>query len=162
MAFMLMFFLTIANIEVLSSANSTNQFQGDKNTGNNVFARHSNRVLLLNVGGELMYATRDTLTYIPNTILASIFTNNINNNQSSLIQRDNNGKIFLDLPPNLFKHALEEIRRWKNRANRSADRQIKPSSWNVKKEFDEMLVSIGLGKYRQSKNDHPDVWRYAI
>jgi hypothetical protein len=76
-----------------------------------------------------------------------------------LIERDDNGKIFLDFSPILFKHALEQIRRWKNRANRSADQQIKPPSWNVKKEFDEMLAALGLGKYRQSKNHHSDIWK---
>lgn len=156
---MLVFFLTKANSEVLWKATPSNERQGEKSTRNNLYVRKSNKVLVLNVGGELMYASRDTLTYIPNTILTSIFTNDINNNQSSLVQRDNNGKIFLDLPPTLFKHALEQIRRWKNRANRSADQQIKPLSWNVKKEFDEMLVSLGLGKYRQSKKNHFDILR---
>lgn len=159
MAFMLMFLLAKANSAVLiSSSNLPSQLQEERSTGNIFFAKNRNRVLHLNVGGELIYATRETLTYIPNTILASIFTNS-NINQSNLIERDNNGKIFLDFPPTLFKHALEQIRRWKNRANRSADQQIKPPSWNVKKEFDEMLVALGFGKYRQSKNHHFDIWK---
>ncbi|CAF1056912.1 unnamed protein product [Adineta steineri] len=32
----------------------------------------------------------------------------------------------------------------------SADREILPPSWHVKNEFDEMLVSLGLAKYRQN------------
>lgn len=110
----------------------------------------SNEVFLLNVGGELMYATRDTLTYVPNTVLSSIIFST-RKNRSKLIQHDENGRIFLDLSPVLFKHALEQLRRWKNRGNMSADREILPPSWHVKKEFDEMLVLLGLAKYRQSK-----------
>ncbi|CAF1249972.1 unnamed protein product [Rotaria sordida] len=157
MAFMLMSLLAKANSAVLmSSSNPSSQLQEERRTGNIFFAKNRNKVLHLNVGGELIYATRETLTYIPNTILASIFKND-NINQSNLIERDNNGRVFLDFPPILFKHALEQIRRWKNRANRSADQQIKPPSWNVKNEFDEMLRALGLGKYRQSKNHHSDI-----
>jgi hypothetical protein len=155
MAFIWMFFIAKGNGEVLISVNSSNQFQDERSNGDIFSPKNSKKVLLLNVGGELMYASRDTLTYIPNTILASIYTNN--NNQSSFIQRDNNGKIFLDFPPTLFKHALEQIRRWKNRANRSADREIKSPSWSNKMEFDEMLQSLGLSKYRQSKNYDFDI-----
>jgi hypothetical protein len=104
------------------------------------------------VGGELMYTTRDTLTYIPNTVIASIILSTTKN-RSKLIQHDENGRIFLDLPPILFKHALEQLRRWKNRANMSADREILPPSWRVKNEFDEMLILLGLGNYRQSKKN---------
>jgi hypothetical protein len=156
MTFLLMFLLTIANTAILiSSSNPSNQLQEERYVPTNPFSRNRNKVLQLNVGGDLMYATRETLTYIPNTILAAIFTND-NTNQSNLIGRDNNGRIFLDFPPTLFKHAVEQIRRWKNRANRSADHEIKPPSWNVKKEFDEMLLALGLGKYRQSKDHHSD------
>lgn len=111
---------------------------------------HNNEVFSLNVGGEIMYATRDTLTYIPNTVLSSIIVSTTKN-RSKLIQYDEKGRIFLDLPPILFKHALEQLRRWKNRSNMSADQKILPPSWHVKNEFDEMLISLGLAKYRQSK-----------
>ncbi|CAF4504642.1 unnamed protein product [Rotaria sp. Silwood2] len=146
---MWMFLLAKVNSAVLmSSSDPSSQLQEETITGNIFFAKKRNKVLHLNVGGELIYATRETLTYIPNTILASIVKHD-NINQSNSIERDNDGRIFLDFPPILFKHALEQIRRWKNRANRSADQEIKPPSWNVKKEFDEMLRALGLGKYRQ-------------
>ncbi|CAF1193403.1 unnamed protein product [Rotaria sordida] len=119
-----------------------------KQTGN-FHTSHNNEVFLLNVGGELMYATRDTLTYIPNTVLSSVILSTTEN-RSKLIQHDENGRLFIDLPPILFKHALEQLRRWKNRGNISADREILPPSWHVKNEFDEMLISLGLAKYRQN------------
>ena len=106
----------------------------------------------MNVGGELIYATRDTLTYIPNTVLSSIVLSTTKN-RSKLIQHDENGRIFLDLPPILFKHTLGQLRRWKNRGTMSADREILPPSWRVKNEFDEMLISLGLANYRQSKKN---------
>jgi len=121
-------------------------------TGSNPYDPKDNEVLLLNVGGELMYVTRDTLTYIPNTILTSI-CRSTSKNRSKLVYHDENGRIFIDVSSNLFRHALEQLRRWKNRANASADQEILPPSWHVKTEFDEMLVSLGLGKYRQSKRN---------
>ncbi|CAF3422308.1 unnamed protein product [Rotaria sp. Silwood2] len=111
---------------------------------------YKDEVLLLNVGGELlMYATRDTLTYIPNTVLASIAISNPIN-CSKLIQRDENGRIFLDVSPNLFKHALEQLRQWKNQANSSADQEILSPLSHVKTEFNEMFSSFGLDNYRQT------------
>jgi hypothetical protein len=110
----------------------------------------NNEVLLLNVGGELIYATRNTLTYITHTVLSSIIVLT-NENRSKLVQYDENGRIFLDFSPILFKHALEELRRWKNRDNISTDQELVPPSWRVQNEFDEMLISLGLAKYRQSK-----------
>jgi hypothetical protein len=115
-----------------------------------LFIQSNKNVLLLNVGGELIHATRSTLTYIPDTLLSSIFSSN-SNKRSDLIEIDENGRIFLDISPTLFKYALEQLRRWKNRADVSANRTIRPPSWRVKSEFDEMLVLLGLGKYRQGK-----------
>ena len=120
-----------------------------KNNESSISTNSTKEVFVLNVGGKLMYTTRDTLTYIPNTLLSSIFTQE---KQSHLIQRDNNGRIFLDLPSNLFEHALHQIRRWNIRANRTANLYLSPPSWNVKQEFDEMLVALRLGKYRQGNN----------
>ena len=112
------------------------------------FNSNNNDVFLLNVGGELMYTTRDTLVYIPNTVLTSI-----TENRSQLIHYDENGHIFLDLSPSLFKHLLEQLRRWKNRNNTSIDLEILPPSWRLKSEFDEMLTLLGLTKFKQSKID---------
>jgi hypothetical protein len=70
-----------------------------------------------------MYATLVSLVYIPDTVLSSI-TLSTTENRSKLIQHDENGRIFLDLSPVLFKHALEQLRRWKNRGIVSADREI--------------------------------------
>lgn len=73
------------------------------------FSSYTDDVILLNVGGELMDTTRDTLTDIPNTVLASI-TLSTSENRLKLAQYDENRRIFLDLSPTLFKHLLEQLR----------------------------------------------------
>jgi hypothetical protein len=64
--------------------------------------------------------------------------------------RDNRGHIFLDLPPDLFKNFLHQLRRWSIRGNRSADATFNSPLWKVKDEFNEMLVALGFRKYQQS------------
>lgn len=100
----------------------------------------SNKVLHLNVAGELFSTTYATLTYIPNTTLSSL----------NKWPRDNRGRIFLDLSPELFKHFLHQLRRWSIRNNRSADSTFEPPSWEIKDEFNEMLRALGFQKHQQS------------
>ena len=63
--------------------------------------------------------------------------------------RNNKGNIFLDLPPDLFKHFLHQLRRWSIRGNRLLDIAFEPPSWKVKNEFNEMLIALGFQKYQQ-------------
>jgi hypothetical protein len=64
--------------------------------------------------------------------------------------RDNRGHIFLDLPSDLFKHFLHQLRRWSINGKRSANVTFNPPSWKVKDEFNEMLIALGFQKYQQS------------
>ncbi len=80
------------------------------------------------------------MTYIPHTKLA--FFNGW--------PRDNKGYIFLDLPSDLFKHFLHQLRRWSINGNRSVNVTFNPPSWKVKDEFNEMLIALGFQKYQQS------------
>ena len=98
-----------------------------------------NKVVYLNVGGELLSTTYSTLSYVPNTKL-SLFNS---------WPRDNKGYIFLDLPSDLFKYFLHQLRRWSIRADRSIDTVFEPPSWKVKDEFNEMLIALGFQKYKQ-------------
>jgi hypothetical protein len=98
-----------------------------------------NKVIYLNVGDELISTTYSTLSYVPDTKL-SLFNS---------WSRDSKGYIFLDLPPDLFKHFLHQLRRWSIRGNRSIDTIFEPPSWKVKDEFNEMLIALGFQKYQQ-------------
>ena len=99
-----------------------------------------NKVIYLNVGGETISTTHSTLNYIPNTKLSLI------NNWP----RDNRNHVFLDLPPELFKHFFHQLRRWSIRDNRSASPIFEPPSWKVKDEFNEMLIALGFQKHLKS------------
>lgn len=87
-----------------------------------------------------MSTTYSTLTYVSNTKLS--FFNRW--------PRDNKNHIFLDLPSDLFKHFLRQLRRWSLRGNRSDNVTFSPPSWKVKDEFNEMLIALGFQKYQQS------------
>ncbi|CAF3352715.1 unnamed protein product [Rotaria sp. Silwood2] len=91
-----------------------------------------NKIIYLNVGGELISTTYGTLTYVPNTKLS--FFNSW--------PRDNRGHIFLDLPPDLFKYFLHQLRRWSIRGDRLANAVFEPPSWKVKDEFNEMIIAL--------------------
>ncbi|CAF1390229.1 unnamed protein product [Adineta steineri] len=96
-------------------------------------------VIKINVAGEILSTSYSTLTYISNTKL-SLF---------NLWPRDENGYMFLDFRPDLFKDFLSQLRRWSIRNNQSDDIRFEPSSWKVKNEFNEMIISLGFEKYQQ-------------
>jgi hypothetical protein len=62
-------------------------------------------VLQLNVGGEIIITTRETLTKIPKYILSILF----NGRWEHKLQRDQNGNIFLDFNPIVFRHLLDQL-----------------------------------------------------
>jgi hypothetical protein len=62
-------------------------------------------VLQLNIGGEVIITTRETLTKISKSILSILF----NGRWEHKLQRDQNGNIFLDFNPILFRHLLDQL-----------------------------------------------------
>ncbi|EOD31637.1 hypothetical protein EMIHUDRAFT_231613 [Emiliania huxleyi CCMP1516] len=64
--------------------------------------RPSDRIKL-NVGGCRVVTTRDTLTLFPGTRLAALFSGR----WESRLQRDRNGRIFMDVNPTAFKKILD-------------------------------------------------------
>jgi hypothetical protein len=62
-------------------------------------------VIRLNVGGEIMMTTRQTLTRIPKSILAIIF----NGRWEHKLHKDKKGYIFLDFNPIIFRHLLDQL-----------------------------------------------------
>ncbi|CAF3305665.1 unnamed protein product [Rotaria sp. Silwood2] len=64
------------------------------------------KVVKINVGGEIIMSTRDILTRIRNSKLASM----INGNCEDIPAFDCDGNIFLNYNPILFYHLLEQLR----------------------------------------------------
>ena len=64
--------------------------------------RPSDRIKL-NVGGCRVVTTRDTLTLFPGTRLGALFSGR----WESRLQRDRNGRIFMDVNPTAFKKILD-------------------------------------------------------
>ena len=62
-------------------------------------------VIRFNVGGEIMMTTRETLTHIQKSILSIMF----NGRWEQKLQIDQNGYIFLDFNPILFRHLLDQL-----------------------------------------------------
>jgi len=62
-------------------------------------------VIQFNVGGEIIITTRETLTKIPKSTLSLMF----NGRWEHKLQRDQNGNIFLDFNPILFRHLLDQL-----------------------------------------------------
>lgn len=62
-------------------------------------------VIELNIGGEIMLTTRETLTSISNSLLSILF----NGRWEQKVQRDENEHIFFDFNPVLFRHLLNQL-----------------------------------------------------
>ena len=62
-------------------------------------------VIRLNVGGEIIMTTRETLIRVPKSILSTMFNGRWEQN----LQTDQNGNIFLDFNPILFRHLLDQL-----------------------------------------------------
>jgi hypothetical protein len=62
-------------------------------------------VFTLNVGGEIMMTTRQTLTRIPKSIFSLAF----NGRWEHKLHNDPEGNIFLDFNPILFRHLLDQL-----------------------------------------------------
>jgi hypothetical protein len=62
-------------------------------------------VFQLNVGGEIMMTTRQTLTRVPKSILSILF----NGRWEQKLPSDQNGNIFFDFNPIVFRHLLDQL-----------------------------------------------------
>ena len=64
------------------------------------------KVIKINIGGEVLTITRDVLTRVDNSKLASI----VNGYCEDVPALDGDGNIFLDYNPTIFRHLLEQLR----------------------------------------------------
>jgi hypothetical protein len=95
-------------------------------------------VIILNVGDEIVRTRRKTLLRVPNSKLATIISS------SKQINTDNNGYLFLDYDPKLFRHLLDQLR--KTQATNVF--YFDAPSQKEKDAFDAMLIDLGLsGEY---------------
>ena len=66
---------------------------------------HSTDLIELNVGGEMIATTRQTMTKIPQSILFNLF----NGRWEHRLPIDNEGNIRFDFDPILFRHLLDQL-----------------------------------------------------
>ena len=62
-------------------------------------------VIQLNVGGEIMFTTRETLTSIPKSLFSILF----NGQWEQHLQRDKDDNFLVDFNPILFRHLLDQL-----------------------------------------------------
>jgi hypothetical protein len=94
-------------------------------------------VFQLNVGGEIITTTRQTLTKIPKSILSLLFYGRWEHK----LQRDPEGNIFLDFNPSLFRHLLDQLQIIET--NNSIE-LYRPSQPSLVEPFKKMLRKLGL------------------
>jgi hypothetical protein len=94
-------------------------------------------VFQLNVGGEIITTTRQTLTKIPKSILSLLFYGRWDHK----LQRDPEGNIFLDFNPILFRHLLDQLQIIE--INNSIN-IYPPSQPSLVEPFEKMLRKLGL------------------
>ncbi|XP_076446703.1 BTB/POZ domain-containing protein KCTD12-like [Babylonia areolata] len=70
---------------------------------------HPTQMVELNVGGVLYTTSRDTLLKVPDSLLASAFSDS----SVSQLVRDSKGKIFIDRDGVLFRYVLDYLRNFK-------------------------------------------------
>ncbi len=96
-------------------------------------------VLQLNVGGEIITTTRQTLTKIPKSSFSYVF----NGRWEHKLQRDPEGNIFLDFNPILFRHLLDQLQIIE--INNSINIYMYPPSQpSLVEPFKKMLRKLGL------------------
>jgi hypothetical protein len=101
-------------------------------------------VIRLNVGGEIIMTTRQTLTRIPKSILSMIF----NGRWEHKLKIDQNGNIFFDFNPIIFRHLLDQLQLFdsKNFIN-----FFPPSNPSLFIPFKKMIHKLGLNKFLSSE-----------
>lgn len=99
-------------------------------------------VIELNVGGQKMTTLRSTLTAIPNSKLALMFSKNNTNNGLSF---DKQGAVFFDYNPVYFNYLLDQLRLIKRMPKvYGYQLQFSPPYINANVNFTHMLTDLGL------------------
>ncbi len=103
----------------------------------------SDDIIELNIGGQKMTTLRSTLTAIPNSKLALMFSKN---NTKNMLPIDKHGAVFFDYNPLYFNYLLDQLRIIKRMPKRF-EYQFQFSSppyINNQVNFTQILVDFGL------------------
>jgi hypothetical protein len=109
----------------------------------NVQGSLSDDIIELNIGGQKMTTLRSTLTAIPNSKLALMFSKN---NTKNTLQTDKQGAVFFDYNPIYFNYLLDQLRTIK-RMTKKYGYQLQLSSppfISSQVNFTQMLADFGL------------------
>lgn len=101
-------------------------------------------VIELNVGGEKITTLRSTLTIIPKSRLAQMFSKN-DHNQSYVHDKD--GNVFFDYSPVQFKYLLDQLRMMKYKPEIAADElNFQAPTADIRTNFSYMITELGLNR----------------
>ena len=103
-------------------------------------------VFRLNVGGEIMMTTRQTLTRVPKSILSRLF----NGRWEQKLQNDQNGNIFFDFNPIVFRHLLDQLQL--NDVD-NLNHLSSPSEPSLVTPFKKMIRKLGLNHLLSLENN---------
>jgi hypothetical protein len=103
----------------------------------------SDDIIELNIGGQKIATLRSTLTAVPNSKLALMFSKN---NMKNILPMDKQGAVFFDYNPIYFNFLLDQLRTIK-RMSKKSDYQLQfspPPFINTQVNFTQMLADLGL------------------
>jgi len=103
----------------------------------------SDDVIELNVGGQKMTTLRSTLTAVPNSKLALMFSKA---NTKNMLSTDKQGAVFFDYNPIYFNYLLDQLRTIKRMPKQSGYQlQFSPPPFTITQvNFTQILVDLGL------------------
>ena len=102
----------------------------------------SDDVIELNVGGQKMTTLRSTLTVVPESKLAQMFSKDYPESQ---LHRDKQGAVFFDYSPIYFNFLLDQLRAIKRLPQKPGYQlQFQAPYANSQMNFTHMLVDLGL------------------
>lgn len=70
-----------------------------------ILFNNPNEIVNLNIGGTTVSASKKILTKFQGSLLSDMFSEDI-----SILNKDENGKIFIDRNPKIFNYVLDYIR----------------------------------------------------
>ncbi|CAF1180199.1 unnamed protein product [Adineta ricciae] len=105
-------------------------------------ASSSDDVIELNIGGSKLTTLRSTLTVIPSSKLARMFSKS---NANQKLPMDKHGAVFFDYNPMHFSYLLDQLRALKRMTNKPKYQvQFQAPYINSQMNFTHMLVDLGL------------------
>ncbi|CAF4508826.1 unnamed protein product [Rotaria sp. Silwood1] len=106
-------------------------------------------IIELNVGGQKITTLRSTLTVVPNSKLARMFSKD---NSEKNLPMDKNGAVFFDYNPTYFNYLLDQLRTIKRLPEKPGYHlQFQTPYISSQINFTHMLVDLGLTRTFHSK-----------